>query len=267
MAMRKRLGFAFLVSIVCQTGFTQKHIITSEQVWLGTTSQLRFSDRWGGYYDVQTHSRKNYVEGMSQFSFRLGAFYYFTDDVRVGAGYALNENFYSDQKNLTVQPEHSPWQQLSWTNRFKHFTLNQSLRYEERFRHNMLGNKLAKGYSLSYRTRYNVFLNYPLTRNARVKNALDAVMYNEVYLNFGKHIVYNTFDQYRIFAGLNYHLTSRASLLFGYLDIFQQLASGNAYRKLHTARIFYLRNFDLRKKHNKTEPAPLEKLLPPVPLS
>ena len=256
-----------LFALWSSTGFTQKQLTTTEQIWLGSTSQLRFSNHWGGYTDFQLHSRKNYFEGLSQASIRLGAFYYFNDDVRLGAGYALNENFYPNEPNQTIQPEHNPWQQVSWTNRYRRLTVNQSIRQEERFRHKMQGSKLVQGYTFNYRTRYNIFLNYPLTKKASTKKAFDAVMYNEVYINFGKQIVYNSFDQYRLFAGLNYHVAKQASILFGYLDIFQQLSSGRNYRKVHTARIFYLRNFDLRKKHPEKKQPPSDIHFPPYPLS
>lgn len=36
--------------------------------------------------------------------------------------------------------------------------------------------------------------------------------------------------------------------LFGYMNFFQQLSTGNQYRSIHTARVFYFHNMDLRKK-------------------
>jgi len=35
---------------------------------------------------------------------------------------------------------------------------------------------------------------------------------------------------------------------FGYMNLFQQLAAGNKFRSIHTMRLFYFQNVDLRKK-------------------
>ncbi len=58
---------------------------------------------------------------------------------------------------------------------------------------------MAHGYMFNYRLRYNVFFFTPLSKKAFAPHTFAAVLGDEVYFNFGRQIVYNTFDQNRIF--------------------------------------------------------------------
>jgi hypothetical protein len=229
--------------------FSQKQVTSVQQIWLGNTSQLRFSNHWGLSFDLQVRSREKFYQGLSQVSSRIGAVYYVNELVRVAAGYYFADNIPRDYHKAVFQDEHTGWQQFSWSTKYPRLNINQSFRLEERFRHRVLNeDKLGEGYGFNYRTRYNILMNIGLSRKPFTPHTLAAVFYNEVYLNFGKQIIHNTFDQFRTYAGFNYTITKNANLQFGYLYSFQQLAAGNKYRNLHAARIFYLYNVDLRKK-------------------
>lgn len=232
----------------------QKQITTTEQIWLGNANQVRTSEHWGVSSDLLFRSRQNYTDGLSQASIRLGAVYYFNTNARIAGGYAFVGNTLGKGHSAVLQSEHTPWQQFSWTNKHQRLSLNQSLRLEERFRQKTLGNKTAPGYTFNYRGRYNLLLSYALSKKPAAVGAFDAVVYNEVYVNFGKQIIYNTFDQYRVFAGLNYHVTKKATLQAGYVDVFQQLPAPDKFRKLHVVRVYYLYNLDLRKKQTGVKP-------------
>jgi hypothetical protein len=66
-----------------------------------------------------------------------------------------------------------------------------------------------------------------------------------LHINFGKEIVYNYFDQNRLFLGFNYYLTKHNTLQFGYMNLFQQLSAGNKYKMIHTARVSFFHNLNL----------------------
>jgi hypothetical protein len=48
-------------------------------------------------------------------------------------------------------------------------------------------------------------------------------------INAGKNVVYNTLDQNRIYASLQYGISSSVAVELGYLNSFQQRASGVDY--------------------------------------
>ncbi|MBL7934816.1 MAG: DUF2490 domain-containing protein, partial [Bacteroidia bacterium] len=59
-----------------------------------------------------------------------------------------------------------------------------------------------------------------------------------------------TFDQNRFFAGFGYQIGKNSSVHLGYMNIYQQLASGNKYSESHCLRLFVYHNIDFRKEKN-----------------
>jgi hypothetical protein len=106
---------------------------------------------------------------------------------------------------------------------------------------------LADGYNFNYRLRYNFLWQIPIHAEIK-KGTFSFILNNEIFINFGKQIAYNYFDQNRFFAGLAWHTSETDNLQFGYMNLFQQLPAGNRYRSIDAARISYFQNLDLRKK-------------------
>ena len=48
------------------------------------------------------------------------------------------------------------------------------------------------------------------------------VLSDEILIQFGKEVVYNTFDQNRIFIGIKQTISSKLSFDFGYMNVYQQ---------------------------------------------
>lgn len=240
----------FLLSLLISfhVSFAQKQKTNVEQIWTGYFNQTRFSDRWGLWADLHLRTKEDFVDDLSQGIARLGLTYYLKDNTRFTVGYAYVHHFPADAHPGISQPEHRPWQQLQWHNRYAKLRLMQGVRLEERFRRKIKdGDKLDDGYNFNYRVRYNFFLTTPLSKKAFAPGTLSLVLNDEVHINFGKEITYNTFDQNRLFVGLAYHTNAHDNLQFGYMNLFQQLPAGSRYRIVHAPRIFYFHNLDLRK--------------------
>ena len=95
---------------------------------------------------------------------------------------------------------------IQYTTNQKHARWMQWLRVEERYKETAL-NKVPTGqFDMSTRVRYQILAQFPLTAHKYEKGTLSFVTSEELYLNFGKNIVYNTFDQNRLFVGFFYYL-------------------------------------------------------------
>ncbi len=248
--MRKLfLPVIILASFLPLSGRTQAKQVTEEQqTWLGYFNQTRLSKNWGTWTDIHLRTKEDFFTQYSQALFRLGLTYYLNNDAKLTAGYAYVHHFPGDNHRNVSQPEHRPWQQLQWHTRFSKLRLMQWFRLEERFRRKILNDEeLADGYLFNFRARYNILGQFALGREPFRPGSLSLVLSNEVFVNFGKEIVYNSFDQNRAFAGFALHLNSHDNLQFGYMNVFQQQAAGNRYRSNHVARVFYFHNLDLRK--------------------
>ncbi len=224
-----------------------KQTTVAKQVWTGYFNQTRFSNRWGIWTDLQLRTKDDFVNVFSTGIIRVGLTYYVADAVKLTAGYGFINHFPADAHKNISQPEHRPWQQIQWHTKYKKLRTMQYLRLEERFRRKILNDStLGSGNNFNYRLRYAFLLQLPLTKKEVLTKQFSLIANNEVHINFGKEIIYNYFDQNRFFVGLAYHVNAHDNIQFGYSNVFQQLGSGNRYRSLHIARIFYFHNLDLR---------------------
>jgi hypothetical protein len=227
----------------------QRNTAYYNQVWLGYFNQTRVSRHWGAWTDLHLRTREYFFTAFYQSIARAGITYFVNDNTRLTAGYAYVTTYKGDSHPFVAQPEHRPWQQVQWLNRYPRLRLMQWFRLEEKFRRRVVnGSELASGYNFNYKIRYNFFLQAPLSRKAFAPNTLSFVVNNEVHVNFGKQVVYNVFDQNRFFLGFAWHTSKTNNLQFGYMNLFQQLPAGNQYKMIHAARVFYFHNLDLRKK-------------------
>jgi hypothetical protein len=171
--------------------------------------------------------------------------WFIKDNLRFNVGYAFVNHF--PAKGLdTSRPEHRAWQQIWWNQKYPGLTTLQWLRLEERFNHKIANDELLDGYNFNYRLRYNMAFFIPLKGKEITPGTPFAIAMNEVFLNFGGKIVYNTFDQNRFFAGIGYQFTTHLNAQLGYMNVYQQEAAGNTYISSDAIRLFIFHSLDLR---------------------
>lgn len=237
-----------LVSVIMGGAQPKKTITDVQQVWVGYFNQTRLTDKFGFWVDLQLRTKDDFVNDLSVSLNRFGLTYYVTDNTKLTAGYAYIVAYPEDNRKVSI-PEHRPWQQVQWNTKYGKKRMMQWLRLDERYRRRLLNDStLADTYSFNYKLRYNLFYDIPLSKKGIVPKAFSFVINDEIHINFGKQIVLNTFDQNRFYLGFKYQLSEHSNVQLGYMNLFQQLAAGNRYRSIHTARLFFFQNLDLRKK-------------------
>ena len=95
----------------------------------------------------------------------------------------------------------------------------------------------------------------PVSKNPKVPSV---VLSDEIAVQFGPEVVYNTFEQNRVFLGVKQPLGRSWSFDLGYMLVYQQKASGYQYDLNHTLRWFFYYTPDLRKQKSTHEPASSE---------
>lgn len=245
----KNIHLLLLCICFTTTLWAQKTTTTEEQSWFAVLNQTRLSNKWGFWLDAHLRLKDEFLGDLSQGIIRIGPTYYVNDDVRLTAAYAYVHNFPGTGHANIGLPEHRPWQQVQWFTRGQKARLMQWIRLEERFRRKTLNDDmLGDGYQFNWRIRYNFAFFVPITQKRFAPGGLQLLLNDEIMVNFGKNIVYNHFDQNRLFAGLVYQVNKHAQLHAGYMHLYQQLAAGNAFRNQHTIRVFYFHNLDFRKE-------------------
>jgi hypothetical protein len=247
------LRYAFLLIVFIVTSTTcfpqsvEKHIHEREQLWLGYFNQTRLTNKFGIWFDIHYRQTDNFVDRPFQFLVRPAFMYFLRDNLRLQAGYAFVDHFPAKGKD-TTRPEHRAWQQIWWNQKYSGLTTLQWFRLEERFNRKIENDVLLDDYNFNYRLRYNMSFFIPLKGKEITPRSPFVAVMNEVFINFGGKIVYNTFDQNRFFAGVGYQFTSHLNGQLGYMNVYQQEASGNNYLSTHAIRLFIFHSLDLRPK-------------------
>ena len=232
----------------------QKASTTVQQIWFSYHNQTRLSNKLGLWNDAQLRTRNNFTRDFSIYILRTGLMYYVNEDLRITAGYAYAHSFPASSKELP-QIEHRPWQQVLWQARYPSLRFTQSIRVEERFRRKLISStQLGEGYDFNYRLRYNLGLNFTFSKKPFKQGTFSYTASDDVHVNFGKQVVYNSFDQNRVFLAAQYHTDKQDFLQLGYLYIYQQTGASK-YRYTHAFRLTYMHILDLRKnKLNNSQP-------------
>jgi hypothetical protein len=214
-----------------------------DMTWLGYFNQTRFTEKSGIWVDLHLRLNDNFVNEVHATLARVGYVYYLSDKARLAVGYAY-QNQPGHHGAATVL-EHRPWQQIQWMEKKSWFNMTQWIRFEQRFR------KTADEPSYdfnNYRIRYNLAVTIPLTRKEIAPKTPFFFTNNEVFINLGKNVVNNYFDQNRFFVGFGYQFTSHLNAQLGYMNVFQQLPAGNKYVNTDAVRLFVFHSLDLRNK-------------------
>jgi hypothetical protein len=212
-----------------------------EMTWLGYFNQTRLTDRSGIWVDLHLRLNDNFINETHARLARIGYTYYVTDRGRFTVGYAYQNQPGHD--GAADQLEHRGWQQFQWMEKKSWFNLMQWIRFEQRFR--KTGEETEYDFS-NYRIRYNIALTFPLNKKEVTAKTPFLFANNEVFINFGKEVVNNYFDQNRFFLGFGYQFTKHTNAQLGYMNVFQQLPAGNQYVSSDVIRLFVFHNLDFR---------------------
>ncbi len=221
-----------------------KEVNTQSQSWFSINSTVRLSKHWGFIADA--HMRRNNFVADPSFYFLRGAVnYWITDNVTMAAGYG----------RMWLAPTTPGWKQfaiedrlylqLQSTSKIGKIGILQRLRNENRWQQKMASDTFTGSYKFTDRIRYLLSATIPVFKNKKYPSL---VISDELAIQFGKEVVYNTFEQNRIFFGIRQNITKTLSYDMGYMQVLQQKASGYQYDKNNTFRLFFYYMPDLRKK-------------------
>ena len=160
-------------------------------------------------------------------------------DIILGTGFAYYLNspgdpeFASSFKVPEIRLNHD----LGYKHKFKNLILGHRYRMEERFIKKRLNDALIEGYRFVERLSYTVSLECNLLKSKSKDHNLSLKLSDGIFINSNSGIIYNTFDQNRFYAGLNYQLIKNLSVELGYINMFQQRISGDEYLNRNIASL------------------------------
>ena len=222
----------------------QKEITHQNQSWFSINTVTKFSDHWGIVADA--HIREN--EFLKDNNFYL---------LRGGIDYIPNAkfSFVAGYAHMWLAPRNPDWSTYSDENRiYQQFQMNtksgnvsilQRLRNEQRWQEKIVNDAETGENRFSDRVRYLISVTIPVFKK---KTAPSLVLSDELLVQFGKEIVYNTFDQNRFFVGIKQVINPQLSFDFGYMNVYQQRITGYQYDMNHTLRLFFYLTTNVKAK-------------------
>jgi hypothetical protein len=232
--------FAFSIHVNAQTTHAQES-------WWDYLNQNRYSEKWGSWLDVQLKLIDGYTHQKNAGEYTGGASYFASANFKYTAAFTYVDG-YPNGAHVNHTAELRPWAMIQYTTNQKHARWMQWLRVEERYKETAL-NKVPTGqFDMSTRVRYQILAQFPLTDHKYEKGTFSFVTSEELYLNFGKNIVYNTFDQNRLFVGFFYYINKSNILQLGYTNLYQKYNAPNKYLQSDVLRVSVFNNIDFRSR-------------------
>jgi len=221
-----------------------KTINEQSQSWLSINSTVRLTRHWGFIADLHER-RTNFLSDINFNFVRAGINYWVTDNLTLTTGYGHMWVAPSTAGWKTFANEDRIYQQCQLISKLSGITMLQRIRNEQRWQQKIVNDKATGDNKFTDRVRYLLSFTIPISKN-RWYPAL--ALADEVSVQFGKEVVYNTFDQNKAFIGIKQQVTRSLSFDLGYMLVFQQKPSGNTYDKNHTFRWFFYYMPDWKKK-------------------
>ncbi|MBP6687854.1 MAG: DUF2490 domain-containing protein [Lacibacter sp.] len=227
-------------------GFAQRNreVQTQHHFWTSINTQTRISNKWSVIADLHIR-RTDYLKNNNFYYTRAGAAYHINKNLSVSLS---GGHMWLANKTATTElfvNENRIVQQAQLNQPLGKLQLTQRLRIEERWVQKILNSELTNTYRYSTRLRYLLSLSIPFSKNKHVPSLVFA---DELMMQTGKAIIYNNFDQNRLFAGIKQQVTSSFAFDVGYMHVWQQQLSGYQYNRNNTVRLFFYWQPDFRKK-------------------
>ncbi len=224
---------------------TEKIINEKNQFWWSINTTTRLTDNFGVVGDFHIR-RDDFIQEPNFYFARIGAAFWMTDRLTLVAGYAhlwLSKSF--ENLDNIYQGENRIYQQVQWRQKVGRVTFVQRIRNEQRWHEVLRNDGSVDTIRFSNRVRFLSSFNIKVFENPKLPSISIA---DEVHMHFGKEIIYNTFDQNRIFTGLKVPLAKNLKFDIGYMMVYQQRYAGNEYDMNHTFRWFFYYTPDFRSK-------------------
>ena len=223
-----------------------KQTTNYSQSWGGINTTIRFKNNWGISADASYRANNLFSSEFYTIA-RVGISYWLNDNVAFTAGYAHQWNAPTIKGWHTTVHENRLYQQVLLTSKIGNITFTNRLRNEERWQAKVVNDTDMHSPTFTNRMRYQCAINIPLTSK---KFLPSIILSDELCVQMGKTIVFNTFDQNRAFIGLRETFTKNLYCDIGYSLINQEKSTGYQYDQDHLFRLFFFYNLDLRKSEN-----------------
>lgn len=226
--------------------FGQANITHQSLYWTRYYNQLSLNSKltWHNEIDMRRfmdNSNLHHVIAHSHIHYKITPNF----DIAAGITYSRQSPQFSDATSTLVIPEIRTFQEITQSQTLgKRVILSHRFRLDERFIRKNNGIELLEGSDFNFRFRYRPQLVINLSK-LESKTQTNLKIADELMVNFGGEIVYNHFDQNRVYIALEKVLSKNFSVEMGYLHWYQQRASGKDFFDRNIMRLTILHKMKL----------------------
>ncbi len=236
--VNKRIVFICSVLFTTFFSFAQKNVDHQDQFWVRYSLSLKFNEHWSATQDIEERTYW-FPWRQHQFVLRSMARYKFDNGFGVGGGFAYFLQTLPQDPNQPIdytQPELRPEFELSYNQKISD-KISINHRYWTELRYFKLP---EEDYTFgNYRFRYKLELQYKPSKTITLR------AFDEIFINAGKNITDNTFDQNRYGVSIQYMPIKNFGLELGYINWFQQRPSGIDFYNRDIVRLTIHQTIDL----------------------
>ncbi len=241
----------FLISVSTTALAQNKSVKKSSQQWIQYYNQSKIGNKWTWSFDGgcrwNTLFNKPY-----QYIVRTGVGYQLNSTMKVSAGFA-HLGFYTSGKLSKI--ECRPYQEFAINDKYKNLGILHRFRVEERYFKNVVNGDIQPGHTFTFRLRYQCIFNLKILKlsSTNPDKTLTINAGDEIFINAGKKVVYNIFDQNRFLIGPSVSFSKDLSIGITYNNQFAAINKSNSYNHTDILWLIIRQNLDLT-KHKKHSP-------------
>ncbi len=181
----------------------------------------KLSEKWGLHLEAQFR-RHDFGVNWQQLLLRTGINYYANANTTLTAGYCFVNTYpYGEFPVKATFPENRIWEQVQLKNQNGRFEIINRYRLEQRFVNTpTLQDGVYKPGDAVYSNRFRPMtrVSIPFKGKEIVDKSFYVSVYDEIFVNFGKHVGYNILDQNRAYIAFGYRIPKLGRLEVGYLN-------------------------------------------------
>lgn len=237
----------FTCTLIVSYCFPQKTISSNNQQWFQYYTQFKLSKKLVLMSDIGYRIKGN-PQDWFQTTTRTGIAYPITKSLQGVTGIACFTSF----KNATASIlEMRSYQEINATLTRKKMSIQNRLRVEARAFQNMTS--APNQASFNFRLRYRLYFTLPLFKLSSKKPEFKILLNfgDELFINFGKEIVYNTFDNNRILLAPSLQINKQLTISLTYSYQYGHRSSISTYESSHILWLGVTQKFGFKEKAKK----------------
>ncbi|MEX2379123.1 MAG: DUF2490 domain-containing protein, partial [Vicingaceae bacterium] len=209
MMKRALFSFIFFLFLYAPHSTAQEPTVPDEKesyntsgMWTGLYTKYRISERFLYYGEYHYRRRNNLINDMAQIYLRFGATYLVNPKFEITAGIVTPIYWAPDQEAPNIDKrvmQYRLWEQFLFVQSLDRAKIYHQLRFEQRWKRDYVKNS---PFELTYRFRYKISSYIPLNNDYLGTKTLFLSLYEEIFIQAGKSIVYNHMEDNRMFIGL-----------------------------------------------------------------